>query len=234
MDKFKSLKLNMQAVNDDVFGLRSASTTAGYDHVSSKIENRHPTAINKVATDQIAEERLAACSLPLREKKWLEDSWGGVPSNGDPMHAMMDYCARALEVIQKRKRLLQKPGWASYLVAMWSASVHSRCMHYNAQGSSNVHLKSKARPCRRCHGSRSYHCRPRPSRSRPAARPSCHVDVGGVGAGAGVGDHVDEGAVGGLAPELESATTSSAETRLGRIMWLRSFLPSGNLVRRTR
>ncbi|EGZ30173.1 hypothetical protein PHYSODRAFT_448534, partial [Phytophthora sojae] len=147
MDTFKSLKLNMQSVKNDILALQDASTTAGFDHVASSIEGRYPTGISKIVADQLVEEQVFRYLRSIHptdwcvvgymqptaeEKKWLADSWDPFSSHGDPLTlfgvrttsaaegenngllwkgvrnklvlgSMMTYCARAIEVVQKRK-----------------------------------------------------------------------------------------------------------------------------------
>ncbi|KAG1693221.1 hypothetical protein DVH05_023686 [Phytophthora capsici] len=100
MDKFKSLRLNLKSVNDDIFSLQGASTTEGYELIKNKIASNYPAGISKVVAEKFVEEQVWSylCSIhptdwcvvgnmkaTTKEIKWIEDNWSSVPKHGDAL-----------------------------------------------------------------------------------------------------------------------------------------------------
>ncbi|EEY56957.1 uncharacterized protein PITG_10504 [Phytophthora infestans T30-4] len=100
MDKYKSLRLNLKSVNDDIFSLQGASTTEGYELIKTKIASKYPAGISKVFAEKIVEEHVWSylCSIyptdwcvvgnmkaTTKELKWIDDNWSSVPMHGDAL-----------------------------------------------------------------------------------------------------------------------------------------------------
>ncbi|GMF58889.1 unnamed protein product [Phytophthora fragariaefolia] len=100
MDKFKSLKLNLQSVKDDISALQAASTTEGYEHVKSAISAKYPKDISKVVGEKVVDEYIWSCLCSIHptdwsvvgnieatphEAKWLSENWAGIRTHGDPL-----------------------------------------------------------------------------------------------------------------------------------------------------
>ncbi|OWY92088.1 hypothetical protein PHMEG_00039052 [Phytophthora megakarya] len=58
MDKFKSLKLDQQSVNNDILALQNTSTPVGYDNVLMAITEKHPNGVSKIVAEEIVEDHV--------------------------------------------------------------------------------------------------------------------------------------------------------------------------------
>ncbi|POM59075.1 Hypothetical protein PHPALM_36200 [Phytophthora palmivora] len=98
-DKFKSLKLNMQRVNSDIFNLQTSLFPADYDSKIIKIAKTYPIGVTKIVVDKEIEEYVWSYLRKVNstdrsvvgnlnpspeEMKLLVASWGNVQVHGQP------------------------------------------------------------------------------------------------------------------------------------------------------